>query len=103
MYDELNLYTHVLCCCFLKSAIDSILLSVNATAILEACAHVVTSSEMLTATFDCDIYPDSADENECKDTTRGTACHSKEFQCADKTCIPSQWRYDQLYNSFCAI
>lgn len=69
-----------------------------ATAILEACAHVVTSSEMLTATFDCDIYPDSNDENECKDTTRGTVCHSNEFQCGDKTCIPSQWRYDQLCN-----
>lgn len=97
MYDELELYTYY-CCCSLGKAIESSVFFVYATAILEACAHVVTSSEMLTATFDCDIYPDSVDENECKDTTRGTVCHSNEFQCADKTCIPSQWRYDQLCN-----
>lgn len=47
---------------------------------------------MLTATFDCDIYPNSNDENECKDITRGTQCYKNEFQCNDKTCIPSQWQ-----------
>lgn len=61
-------------------------------AIQEACADVIASSEMLTATFDCDIYPNSNDETECKDITRNTQCLSNEFQCADKTCIPAQWQ-----------
>lgn len=64
----------------------------SSAAILEACDDVIGSTEMLIATFDCDIYPDTSDAAECKDTTRGTVCHSNEFQCGDKTCIPSQWR-----------
>lgn len=70
------------------------------TAIQEACADIVASSEMLTATFDCDIYPSSNDENECKDITRGTNCLKNEFQCNDQTCIPSQWQYVSCSISF---
>ncbi|XP_062559492.1 uncharacterized protein LOC134224211 isoform X2 [Armigeres subalbatus] len=64
--------------------------------ILEPCAHIIASSEVLTATFDCDIYPDSNDRNVCEDPTRQSDCHANEFQCADSSCIPLQWKCDNI-------
>lgn len=62
------------------------------TAILEPCAHIVAASEFLTMSFDCGIYPDSSDPSVCRDATKEMDCLANEFQCIDKTCIPSQWR-----------
>ncbi|XP_058458015.1 uncharacterized protein LOC131434838 isoform X2 [Malaya genurostris] len=64
--------------------------------ILEPCAHIIASSEILTATFDCDSYPDSNDRNVCEDPTRQSDCYANEFQCADSSCIPLQWKCDNI-------
>ncbi|KFB51790.1 hypothetical protein ZHAS_00019942 [Anopheles sinensis] len=64
--------------------------------ILEPCAHIIASSEALTATFDCDSYPDSDDRNVCEDPTRLGQCYANEFRCADKSCIPLQWKCDNI-------
>nr|XP_029713109.1 uncharacterized protein LOC109413094 isoform X2 [Aedes albopictus] len=64
--------------------------------ILEPCAHIIASSEVLTATFDCDSYPDSNDRNVCEDPTRQSKCFANEFQCADSSCIPLQWKCDNI-------
>ncbi|XP_065082938.1 uncharacterized protein LOC135705249 isoform X2 [Ochlerotatus camptorhynchus] len=64
--------------------------------ILEPCAHIIASSEVLTATFDCDSYPDSNDRNVCEDPTRQSECFANEFQCADASCIPLQWKCDNI-------
>ncbi|XP_021706987.1 uncharacterized protein LOC5570998 isoform X2 [Aedes aegypti] len=64
--------------------------------ILEPCAHIIASSEVLTATFDCDSYPDSNDRNVCEDPTRQSDCYANEFQCADSSCIPLQWKCDNI-------
>ncbi|XP_055593879.1 uncharacterized protein LOC129745072 isoform X2 [Uranotaenia lowii] len=64
--------------------------------ILEPCAHIIASSEVLTATFDCDSYPDSNDRNVCEDPTRQSKCYANEFQCADSSCIPLQWKCDNI-------
>uniref|UniRef100_A0A182NPC2 FZ domain-containing protein n=1 Tax=Anopheles dirus TaxID=7168 RepID=A0A182NPC2_9DIPT len=65
-------------------------------AILEPCAHIIASSEALTATFDCDSYPDSDDRNVCEDPTRLGQCYANEFRCADSSCIPLQWKCDNI-------
>lgn len=62
------------------------------SAVLEPCAHIIASSEILTATFDCDQYSDSNDRNECEDPTRRGKCYANEFKCLDQTCIPYQWK-----------
>ncbi|XP_050079592.1 uncharacterized protein LOC126567411 [Anopheles maculipalpis] len=64
--------------------------------ILEPCAHIIASSEALTATFDCDSYPDSDDRNVCEDPTRLGECYANEFRCADASCIPLQWKCDNI-------
>uniref|UniRef100_A0A182JE00 Uncharacterized protein n=1 Tax=Anopheles atroparvus TaxID=41427 RepID=A0A182JE00_ANOAO len=64
--------------------------------ILEPCAHIIASSEALTATFDCDSYPDSDDRNVCEDPTRLGQCYANEFRCADSSCIPLQWKCDNI-------
>ncbi|XP_055623947.1 uncharacterized protein LOC129767270 isoform X2 [Toxorhynchites rutilus septentrionalis] len=64
--------------------------------ILEPCAHIIASSEVLTSTFDCDIYPDSNDQNVCEDPTRRSNCFANEFRCADSSCIPLQWKCDNI-------
>ncbi|XP_053657960.1 uncharacterized protein LOC128707039 [Anopheles marshallii] len=64
--------------------------------ILEPCAHIIASSEALTATFDCDSYPDSDDRNVCEDPTRIGQCYANEFRCADSSCIPLQWKCDNI-------
>ncbi|XP_049538950.1 uncharacterized protein LOC125953411 isoform X1 [Anopheles darlingi] len=64
--------------------------------ILEPCAHIIASSEALTATFDCDSYPDSDDRNMCEDPTRLGKCYANEFRCADSSCIPLQWKCDNI-------
>ena len=60
---------------------------------LEPCAHIIASSEVLTATFDCDQYPDSNNSNECEDPTKRGKCYANEFKCLDNSCIPYQWKY----------
>ncbi|XP_063708737.1 uncharacterized protein LOC134837298 [Culicoides brevitarsis] len=65
-------------------------------AVLEPCAHIIASSEILTATFDCDQYPDSNDRNECEDPSRRGKCYANEFKCLDQTCIPYQWKCDNI-------
>ncbi|XP_055372413.1 protein PF3D7_1417600-like [Condylostylus longicornis] len=66
-------------------------------AILEPCAGLISSSEMLTMTFDCDRYPDSSDRNVCEDPTRRSIkCYDNEYQCLDYTCIPKQWKCDNI-------
>ncbi|XP_053684783.1 uncharacterized protein LOC128734551 isoform X3 [Sabethes cyaneus] len=64
--------------------------------ILEPCAHIIASSEILTSTFDCDAYPDSNDRNVCEDPTRESKCYANEFQCMDSSCIPLQWKCDNI-------
>ncbi|XP_053681334.1 uncharacterized protein LOC128732189 [Anopheles nili] len=64
--------------------------------ILEPCAHIIASSEALTATFDCDSYPDSDDRLVCEDPTRLGQCYANEFRCADSSCIPLQWKCDNI-------
>ncbi|XP_037917110.1 uncharacterized protein LOC119655336 isoform X3 [Hermetia illucens] len=64
--------------------------------ILEPCASVIASSEVLTTTFDCDSYPDSSDRNVCEDPTRRGRCHDNEFKCLDSSCIPLQWKCDNI-------
>ncbi|XP_055532969.1 uncharacterized protein LOC129723047 isoform X2 [Wyeomyia smithii] len=64
--------------------------------ILEPCAHIIASSEILTSTFDCDIYPDSNDSNVCEDPTRESDCYANEFRCMDSSCIPLQWKCDNI-------
>lgn len=61
-------------------------------AVLEPCAHIIASSEILTMTFDCDQYPDSDDRNKCEDPTRRGKCYANEFKCIDQSCIPYQWK-----------
>lgn len=66
------------------------------TAILEPCSTVVANSELLTELFDCDIYPESHDPTVCNDPTRFSKCLKNEFKCLDSTCIPQQWRCDNI-------
>lgn len=47
-------------------------------------------------TFDCDKYPDSSDRNVCEDPTRRGKCHDNEFKCLDSSCIPHQWKCDNI-------
>lgn len=61
-------------------------------AILEPCAHIIASSEILTSTFDCDGYPDSNNRSVCNDPTMFTKCNDNEFNCLDSSCIPQQWK-----------
>ncbi|CAO1442868.1 unnamed protein product [Diamesa tonsa] len=65
-------------------------------AILEPCAHIIASSEILTATFDCDSYPNSNDYNICEDFTRNRQCYDNEFNCDDSSCIPNSWKCDNI-------
>ncbi|CAO1434178.1 unnamed protein product [Diamesa serratosioi] len=65
-------------------------------AILEPCAHIIASSEILTATFDCDSYPNSNDYNVCEDFTRNRQCYDNEFNCDDSSCIPNSWKCDNI-------
>lgn len=64
--------------------------------ILEPCAHIIASSEILTRIFDCDIYSDSNDRNVCEDPTRRSKCYTNEFKCLDNTCIPLPWKCDNI-------
>lgn len=52
---------------------------------------------MLTATFDCNLYPDSNDPHRCDDPTRRKGyCYNNEFECYDRSCIPNQWQCDNI-------
>lgn len=66
--------------------------------VLEPCAHIVASSEILTSTFDCDSYADSNDKNICEDPTKRAECYGNEFKCNDRSCIPIQWKYEYYIN-----
>lgn len=57
---------------------------------------MVANSELLTELFDCDIYPESHDPKVCNDPTRFSKCLKNEFKCLDSTCIPQQWRCDNI-------
>lgn len=50
----------------------------------------------MTELFDCDIYPESHSPSICNDPTRFTKCTKNEFKCLDSTCIPAQWRCDNI-------
>ena len=66
-------------------------------AILEACSIVISNSDILTAIFDCGLYPDSNDPNKCEDPTRRRGyCYDNEFECFDRSCIPYQWQCDNI-------
>ncbi|XP_013109570.2 uncharacterized protein LOC106088543 [Stomoxys calcitrans] len=66
-------------------------------AILEACSEIIANSDVLTATFDCNLYPDSNDPHRCEDPTRRKSyCYDNEFECYDRSCIPSQWQCDNI-------
>lgn len=57
---------------------------------------MVANSELLTELFDCDIYPESHNPGVCNDPTRFSKCLKNEFKCRDATCIPKQWRCDNI-------
>ena len=66
-------------------------------AILEACSIVIASSDVLSAMFDCGLYPDSNDPHKCEDPTwRTDYCYDNEFECFDSSCIPQQWQCDNI-------
>ncbi|XP_037817584.1 uncharacterized protein LOC119607653 [Lucilia sericata] len=71
-------------------------------AILEACSEIIANSDTLTATFDCNLYPDSNDPHRCEDPTRRKGyCYENEFECYDRSCIPQQWQCDNIKD--CAV
>lgn len=83
----------------LKKSFISILFSL---AILEACSEIIANSDTLTATFDCNLYPDSNDPHRCEDPTRRKGyCYENEFECYDRSCIPQQWQCDNIKD--CAV
>lgn len=58
---------------------------------------VINNVDTLISIFDCNIYPDSNDGNQCDEPTmRKSYCYEKEFACADRSCIPLQWQCDQI-------
>lgn len=69
---------------------------------MEACSEVIANSDTLTATFDCNLYPDSNDPHRCEDPTRRKGyCYENEFECYDRSCIPHQWQCDNIKD--CAV
>lgn len=64
---------------------------------MEACSIIIANSDVLSALFDCSLYPESNDPLICEDPTRRRDyCYDKEFQCYDGSCIPQQWQCDNI-------
>uniref|UniRef100_A0A1B6CT02 FZ domain-containing protein n=1 Tax=Clastoptera arizonana TaxID=38151 RepID=A0A1B6CT02_9HEMI len=60
-------------------------------AVAEECADIIVEEDIMSSIFDCDIYPDLDNPEECVNLASGPQCYGNEFRCLDGTCIPQRW------------